>query len=47
MISNLWSAEQEGHVKIYVGGPRECAENTHQHCKYLALTACDLYLLLV
>ena len=46
MILNLWSGDQEGPVKIYGGGPRECFENIH-HCMYLALTACVLYLLLV
>ena len=24
-------------------GRRECSENIHQHCMYLALTACVLY----
>ena len=47
MILNLWSKDQEGPVKIYGRGPRECSENIHQHCMYLALTACVLYLLLV
>ena len=47
MILNLWSEDQEGIVKIYGGGPRECSENIHQHCMYLALTTCVLYLLLV
>jgi len=47
MISNLWSTDQEGPVKIYGGGARECSENIHQHCMCLALTACVLYLLLV
>ena len=40
MILNLWSEDQEGPVKIYSGGPRGCFENIHQHCMYLALTAC-------
>jgi len=42
MISNLWSEDQEGIVKIYGEGPRECSENIHQCCMYLALTACVL-----
>jgi len=37
MILNLWSADQEGSVKIYGGGPRKCSEIIHQHCMYLAL----------
>src|SRR6218665_1171240 len=32
LILNLWSVDQEGPVKIYGGGPRECSENSHQHC---------------
>ena len=47
MILNLWSANQEGNVKLYGGGPRKCSEPIHQHCMYLALTDCVLYLLLV
>ena len=47
MSLNLRSSDQEGPVKIYGGGPRECSENIHQHCMYLALTACVLYLLSV
>jgi len=50
MILNLLSSDQEGPVNIYGrpgGGPRDCSENIHQHCMYLALTACVLYLLLV
>ena len=40
MILDLWSEDQEGPVKIYGRDPRECSENIHQHCMYLALTAC-------
>ena len=40
MIFNLWSEEQEVPVKVYGGGPQECYEDIHQHCMYLALTAC-------
>jgi len=47
MILNQWSADQEGPVKIYGGGLREWSENIHQHCTYLPLAACVLYLLLV
>jgi len=47
MILNLWTADQEGPVKIHGGGPRECSENIHQLCMYLALTAYALYLFLV
>jgi len=47
MIVNLWFEDQEGLVKIYGGGPRECSENIHQHCMYLELTTCVLCLLLV
>jgi len=39
MILNLWSANQEGSVKIYGRGPRECSENIHQHCMYLAFNS--------
>jgi len=46
MILNLWSAHQEGPVKIYGGGPPECYENIQDYM-YLALTACVFYLLLV
>jgi len=46
MILNLWSANQKGPVKLYGGDPWECSENIHQHCMYLALIACVLYLLL-
>jgi len=45
MILDLWSEDQEWPVKIYGRGPRECSENIHQNCTYLALTACVLYLL--
>src|SRR6218665_2261448 len=44
MILNLWSEDQDSPVEIYGGGPRECSENIEQHCMYLALTACVLYL---
>ena len=47
MILDLSSEDQEGPVKLYCVGPRECYENIHQHCMYLALTAYVLYLLLV
>jgi len=49
MILHPWSEDQEGPVKIHVygGGPRKCSEIIHQHCMYLALTTCVLYLPLV
>ena len=47
MILDLWSEDQEMPVKIYGGGTQEYSENIHQHCMYLALTECVLYLLLV
>jgi len=47
MVLDLWSEDQEGSGKIYGGGPWECSENIHQHCMYLALTACVLYILSV
>jgi len=43
MILNLWSEGQEGHVRIYGVGPRECSENIQQHCMYFALTVCVLH----
>jgi len=42
MILNMWATDQEGPLKKYGGGPRECSENIHQHWIYLALTACVL-----
>ena len=45
MILELWPEDQEGPVKKYGGGLPERSENIHQHCIYLALTACVLYLL--
>jgi len=47
MILNLWSADQDGPMKIHGVGPRECSENIHQHCMDFAQTACVSYLLLV
>jgi len=47
MNLNLWSGGKEGAVKIYGGGPRGCSENINQHCIYLEVTTCVLYLLLV
>ena len=48
MILNLWAEDQEGPVKIglHGEGPRQCSENIRQHCMYLALTTCVLYLIL-
>jgi len=37
MILNLWSEDQEGPVKIYGGGPRECSKNIHQHSMYICI----------
>jgi len=52
MILNLWSADQEGAVKIYDGGPRECSEDIqlfiniastlHHAFSINTLTACVL-----
>jgi len=49
MILDLWSEDQEGPVNVglYGGDLWQRSENIHQHCMYLALTACVLYLLLV
>jgi len=37
MILNLWSADQEGPVKICGGGLRKCSENIPQQRMYLAI----------
>jgi len=50
MILNMGSANQEGPMQTYGRGSESvhmCSENIHQHCMYLALKACVLYLLLV
>src|SRR6218665_403694 len=35
--SVVMTDDQEGPVKIYSEGPRECSENIHQHCVYNSL----------
>ena len=54
MILNLWSADQEGPVKLDDGGPRKCSENVYQHQHSMFMlnvfsinSLCFLYLILV